>query len=571
MLINEVTEKTGLSKKAIRFYEGKGLIQVARKENGYRVYTENDILTLKKIKALRVCGISVSDIKLLFGNIVSIDDLLSKRKKEIENEQGMRLGQFDEIESIINTYKNENFDIESPFDEVTENTTEKSDCLTVGIDIGSTTISAAVIDVKFGNQIETYTINHGLDVKGEKPFFHEQDADAICNKAIKLLQLITENHTGIRSIGVTGQMHGIVYIDINGNAVSNLITWQDKRADEPLENGGSYCDRIFKISGRQISTGFGFATHYYNIINNIVAQQAYSFCSIMDYLVMKLTGLSFPVIHNSVAASFGLFDIQKSEFDANAISKLGMSKLALPKVTDEFCVVGEYNNTPVSVAIGDNQASFIGSVKDIDGTILINIGTGSQISMLSEACENTESELRPLIKDKYILCGSALCGGKAYAILEKFFREYMLATSSSEFSQYDIINKLSFDAYVHKKQAPEVMPYFQGKRSDPLERASIGGITVENFAPGELALGFIKGICRELYDLAGAQCKTKKLIIASGNAVRKIPIMKNVIEDTFGLPVKISDNKEEAASGGAMFAAVAAGLVNSVYEISSIN
>ena len=93
MLISEVMEQTGLSKKTIRFYEDKGLIKVARKENGYREYSENEILTLKKIKSLRMCGISVSDIKLLFGNIVSLDDLLQKRKKEIESEHGLRFSQ----------------------------------------------------------------------------------------------------------------------------------------------------------------------------------------------------------------------------------------------------------------------------------------------------------------------------------------------------------------------------------------------------------------------------------------------------------------------------------------------
>lgn len=36
MLISEVTEQTGLSKKAIRFYEEKGLIKISRRENGYR-------------------------------------------------------------------------------------------------------------------------------------------------------------------------------------------------------------------------------------------------------------------------------------------------------------------------------------------------------------------------------------------------------------------------------------------------------------------------------------------------------------------------------------------------------
>ena len=571
MLISEVMEQTGLSKKAIRFYEDKGLIKVARKENGYREYSENEILTLKKIKSLRMCGISVSDIKLLFGNIVSLDDLLHKRKKEIESEHGLRFSQLDTVSQIIDSYKNNEFDLTGDFDETAIHTTSLSDKLAVGIDIGSTTISATVMDIANNVQVESYTINNGADIQSQNSQFYEQDAVAICNKAIKLLTVITENYADIRTIGVTGQMHGIVYIDKMGNAVSNLITWQDKRADENLANGYSYCDKIFEITGKEVYTGFGMATHYYNCINNMVPPTAHSFCSIMDYLVMKLTDTTDPVLHSSVAASFGLFDISKSDFDTNAISKLKIDNLIFPKVTDAFYTAGRYKNIPVSIAIGDNQASFIGSVENIDDTILINIGTGSQISMVTDCPEKDEKlELRPLIKDKYILCGSALCGGKAYAVLEKFFREYMLAFDTDAMPQYEIINKLSYEAYMQGKDTPLVEPSFRGKRSDPLQKATIMNITEENFTPAQLVLGFIKGICKELYDFVGVRCKTKKQIVASGNAVRKIPIMKSIISDMFGLPVKVSDNKEEASAGAALFASLTAGLTDNIYKSSSI-
>ena len=52
MFINDVVKRTGLTKKAIRFYEDKGLLSVQRQINGYRSYSEDNILTLKKIKML---------------------------------------------------------------------------------------------------------------------------------------------------------------------------------------------------------------------------------------------------------------------------------------------------------------------------------------------------------------------------------------------------------------------------------------------------------------------------------------------------------------------------------------
>ena len=563
MLISEVTEQIGLSKKAIRFYEEKGLIKVARKENGYREYSEDDVLALNKIKFLRMCGISVSDIKLLFENMVTLDDLLQKRKKEIESEHDLHFSQFDNISQMIDSYKNNRFNLTDSFEETSVSNAELSDKLAVGIDIGSTTISATVIDTQNNIQVESYTVSNGAEIIVENPAFYEQDPLVLCDKAIRLIEIITDNYKNIKAIGVTGQMHGIVYIDKNGNAVSNLITWQDKRADESFKNEVTYCDNIFELTGQTVNTGFGFATHYYNCINNLVPDNTYSFCSIMDYLVMKLTETTFPLLHSSVAASFGLFDIKGLKFKTDAISKLGIDNVTLPKVTDDFYIVGRYKNIPVSVAIGDNQASFIGAVDNLDDTILVNIGTGSQISMVTDSFEENETlELRPLIKNKYILCGSALCGGKSYAILEKFFRSFVTASDFPEASKYDIINKLVLDAYTQGKNTPTVEPFFRGKRSDPSLKATISNITEDNFTPGQLALGFVKGICGEAYDFLGPRCKTKKQIIASGNAVRKIPVMKSVISDMFGLPVEVTNNKEEAALGAALFAASSVGINN---------
>lgn len=566
MFINDVVKRTGLTKKAIRLYEDKGLLSVQRETNGYRSYSEDNILTLKKIKMLRSCGVSVSDIKLLFCNMITVEELLIKRKKEVENEYGNYSNMFEDILNVFQNYEKEQYDLDLPFDETTYNSFTPSDKLILGIDIGTTTISAAVIDIENKTNIETYTLDNVAGIKSSIPCFNEQNPLIIHDKVIKLVELIVAGYPFIKAIGVTGQMHGIVYIDKNGNAVSPLVTWQDKRADEMLENSSTYCERIFELTNKRIYTGFGFATHYYNLLNQLVPSDAYSFCSIMDFIVMKLTNQCRPLIHASVAVSFGLFDTKALSFDKESITKLGMDNIVLPDVTDDFFIAGNHKNIPVAVAIGDNQASFMGAVGNLDDTVLVNIGTGSQISFMSDFCVTDEHlELRPLFKDKYILCGSALCGGAAYSLLEGFFRSYIKASNSDNSLQYDTLNRLADDAYKQNIKPLTVNTLFSGKRSNPNIQGSILNITEENFTPGQLALGFITGICKELYDFMPPDTE-KKLIVASGNAARKIPIMKQVIEDVFGLPVQVSYNKEEASVGAALFSAIAANVVKSIYE-----
>ena len=263
MKINDVEKLTGLTQKAIRLYESKGLIQISRSENGYRNYSQENVNTLKTIKLFREAGITITDIKLYLCGVVSLDEILSKRKKEILDEKVKNSDQYqfcDNITSmIINGGKGDN----KIFTESEEITPLTFGTLCVGIDLGTTTISAVVMDMDSKEQVEIYSTPHRSHIPSKD--YSEQRVDVILEKAEKLLCHIIKAYKGIVSIGITGQMHGIVYIDSNGKAVSNLINWQDKRADKVLEGGVTAWEEIKQLTGESVFTGYGIATHYYNL------------------------------------------------------------------------------------------------------------------------------------------------------------------------------------------------------------------------------------------------------------------------------------------------------------------
>lgn len=87
MLINEVESKVGLSKKSIRYYEEFNLLTPRRnQDNKYRVYTNEDIEKLKKIKFLRELDISIRDLKLLNEDKLSLEDCLKNKLSSINNQ-----------------------------------------------------------------------------------------------------------------------------------------------------------------------------------------------------------------------------------------------------------------------------------------------------------------------------------------------------------------------------------------------------------------------------------------------------------------------------------------------------
>lgn len=167
----------------------------------------------------------------------------------------------------------------------------------IGIDIGTTTISAAVLDSDSRQVIESRTISNNSFIPSTFPWERIQNVSIIIEKAAAVLDQLLTLYPDISSIGLTGQMHGIVYIGENGQAVSPLYTWQDGRSNQPVTENQNAVEIIKSVTGLTISSGYGLATHYYNIRHGLVPEGSTSICTIADYLGMVLTGRKTPLVH----------------------------------------------------------------------------------------------------------------------------------------------------------------------------------------------------------------------------------------------------------------------------------
>jgi len=443
----------------------------------------------------------------------------------------------------------------------------------LGIDIGTTSICAVVPDSDSGQVLEAVNTDNGAFIKTDSVFEKIQNPQIILDKVSALADSLSKKYAPISAIGFSGQMHGILYLDADGKAVSPLYTWQDARGDLPYKNAKTYTETLSKITGYKLAAGYGAVTHYYNTINGLVPKNAAVFCTIHDYAAMALAKRKTPLIHASDGASFGLFDLEKGIFDEAAITSAGMDFSLFPQVTSECTTIGKTSDgIPVSAAIGDNQASFAGSVAETQSSILVNIGTGSQISVFSPEPSKTPAlETRPFSKDGYLLVGASLCGGRAFALLEEFFRETVKSAGFECKSMYPAMDKLSQN-FEELENALTVETLFCGTRENPDERASISGLGIDNFTPRHLVSGVLWGTVNELYEKYSLEKQNKNIrtVIASGNGVRKSPVMRKMLSMKFGMEVKIPQHKEEAAYGAALFAMAAAGLFPDLASAGSI-
>ena len=419
----------------------------------------------------------------------------------------------------------------------------------VGLDIGTTSISAAAV----GNDKVIKTFNLPSEAGIEKGV---QSVDKIINALFSLLKTVENEFKNIAAIGLTGQMHGIMYVDGDGSMLSPLYTWQNDFGDRLYGESETYCEAAKRITGIHTASGYGLITDFYLRKNELVPRGAAKLCTITDYAAMKLTGRKSPLIHPTNAASLGFFDIKKGAFMAEALEKLSTDTDILPDIGNDLSIVGYYNDIPVHIAVGDNQASFIGALGTDEGSLLVNVGTGSQISLVCSEPDTVEEgfEIRPFFGEKYLKCYSALCGGSAYAVIEHFFRSFLTAAAGSTDDLYDVLAHVAegHDKNCHLK----VNTTFSGTRADPDIRGSISGINTENFTPANLIYETLCGIADELYTayLKMDDKKGFKKLAASGNCVRKNPLLIRIITEKFGMTPAISENTEEAAAGAAKLA-----------------
>jgi len=428
----------------------------------------------------------------------------------------------------------------------------------LGLDIGTTTISAVVVDN--GLVLDAMTLPNGAFLPAAHPWEKIQDPAYIRSTAISAVDSLLEKHPDTHRIGITGQMHGILYLDAAGHPVSPLYIWQDGRGEQLMENGKTYAACLSDLTGYRLATGYGMLTHFYNLKNHLVPENAAVFCTIHDYIAMLLSGQTRPVTDASDGASFGIFDVASGCFDLDALNRAGMDPALLPALCKGGPLGSYQGKYPVYAAIGDNQASFLGACNGSADCILVNMGTGGQFSAYTPTyltCEGLET--RPFPGGGYLLVGASLCGGRAYALLENFLRQTAEAVTGHPVSVcYDAMAALLGNAE-KPNNLPSVMPLFQGIRQDPSLLGSVTGLSTENFTPRHLIWAMLEGMAEELnamyrqYLAAGG---VPAPLIGSGNGLRKNVYLQRCFEEAFGQTLTMSNCQEEAACGAALYAAM---------------
>lgn len=422
----------------------------------------------------------------------------------------------------------------------------------IGIDIGTSKICVLVFDLEKFNTVATKSVNNTATVQNLPKTHHEQDPIQTWELVVSLLDQMKESFSSVELITITGQMHGVMLLDQENQPVTNFITWRDTRY-ALVESSEAYSAN----NGCAIHVGYGSNTLLGILKESRLDVSRCKVCSITSYIMGKLC--NDYRMDETMAASFGVFDIinhrwnraqlESLGLDSHLFSEVAPSGIPIATVSSPLCKRFKLaEDVQVCSPIGDNQASIIGAI-GFSKFGVINIGTSGQLSIPTDTfAYNPSIEVRPLPGYGYLQAYSSLCGGWSYAYLKDFCMD-MLAQFGCILSDKQVYDRL--DSLILRQMHAEglqVDTLFLGTRENPEQRGTIRNIDTKNFTITNLAYGFIQGILKELHHPA-INIDLVPFLVASGNAVRKSPFMKQAIEQEFGCPCKYPPFLEEATIG----------------------
>ncbi len=151
--------------------------------------------------------------------------------------------------------------------------------------------------------------------------------------------------------------------------------------------------------------------------------------------------------------------------------------------------------------------------------------------------------------------------GKAYALLERFFRSIVKTTTGKDEALYEIMEQFARagkeqNQKREKGKKLKVETTFDGTRINPESSGSIGNLNSDNFTPEDFTYGILEGMTTELYRMyitiqEGTNIEVEHMI-GSGNGLRKNSVLCEIIEEMFHNKLVLAACEEEAATGAAM-------------------
>lgn len=423
-----------------------------------------------------------------------------------------------------------------------------------------------------------------------RPLWSEQDpadwwaAVAACLAAV--LESAAAAPESIAAVGLTGQMHGSVFLDADGAVIRPAILWNDQRTaaecDWLMETIGR--DRVLELIANPILTGFTAGKIVW--LRNHEPESYARVARVLlpkDYIRYRLTGDHATDV--SDASGTALFDVRHRRWSAEALELAGIPASWMPRAFESPEITGRISaegaaatglaaGTPVVAGGGDQAAGAVGNGIVETGIVSSTVGTSGVVFAFSdEPAVDPELRLHTFchaVPGKWHVMGVMLsAGGSLQWYRDAFGQPEKLVAGALGRDPYELICAEAARAPLGC-EGLLFLPYLTGERTphpDPNARGVLFGLTRRcdrNYVARAIMEGVAFGL-KDSLDLMGDLRVPIRQVRASGGGARS-GLWRQILADVSGHPHVTLNVDEGPAFGAALLAGVGAGVFHSVPE-----
>ena len=457
----------------------------------------------------------------------------------------------------------------------------------IGIDLGTSATKTVLFDAT-GTVVASAAQEYPL--YQEKNGWAEQAPEDWWQAACDTLRAVMAKSAiapqAVKGLGISGQMHGLVMLDKEGQVLRRSMIWCDQRTaaecDEITEKVGA--QRLIEITANPALTGFTASKILWVKKHQ---PEIYEKCAHIllpkDYLRFKLTGEFATEV--SDASGMQLLDVPQRCWSAEVCEKLGIDMGLLAKVYESPDITGAVTSqaagltglapgTPVVGGGGDNACAAVGTGVVEDGRAFTTLGTsGVVFAHTDKLAIDPQGRVHTFccaVPGAWHVMGVTQAAGLSL----KWFRDNFCS------AEQETAHGLGIDPYVlMDKQAARIpigcdrllyLPYLMGERTphlDPDCRGVFFGLSAMH-TKSHMLRAVMEGVAYSQRDsleiLRGMGVSIDEMLACGGGGTS--PLWRQMLSDLYACPVRTVKSKEGPALGAAILAGVGTGLYPGVRE-----
>ncbi len=449
----------------------------------------------------------------------------------------------------------------------------------IGIDLGTSGLKTVIVDEE-GELLACPLREYSIQTP--RPGWAEQDPETWLEVAISTMREALAQAAipprQVVGLGFSGQMHGTVCLDEEGQLLRPAIIWADQRSkDQVAEVYRRFGkEKLGTWAANPLATGFMLATLLWLRENEPETYRRTAKVVLpKDYLRYRFTGELATEVTD--ASSTLLMDTARRAWCAELLNALDIEPSILPQVHESAEVAGvlsgqvaEATGLPQGIPVvyggGDQSMQAVGNGVIQAGLLSCTIGTGGQLFVTSES-PLYDPELRMhtfchALPGRWHLMAAILSAGLSL----KWLRDRALG----DFSCHLSYNELA-DAAAKVPPGAEgllFLPYLLGERTPHMDARARGvflGLTLRH-GGAHLVRAIMEGVVlalREGLELMLELGVSVDRVVASGGGTRH-PLWLQLQADIFNRRIYQTETREAAAFGAALLAGVGVGVYDHV-------